>query len=413
MQARVCNAETCPKRGCTDLSLPTKIRFYNNYHNITYDEQSALLKSLMKISEVGRRRDCRNDATSRRTCTFKYTIDDLEVCRLTFIDTFQITKRRVETIQNKIKNNIDTPIDGRGKHRNRPHAIPNLVRRMIRQHIDSFPRQLSHYSRKNSEKECLSPDLSLSKMYSLFIELNPDVKASKTLYEEVFTKEFNLRFGVPRSDTCKYCDMNYIKLISAKTEEERKNIEIQSNLHHSKADQAYKQLKQDADIARKNKNIIVLCVDLQQVLFCPNLTHSSIFYQRQLSNYNFAIHDMGSNDVTMCLWHECQAKRGSTEIASCILKYVVDRFTIMQPGEQRKLIIWSDRCVGQNNNWRVLNLYALLVQSRYFSEINQKFLCSGHSFLPCDRDFALIEKKKKIQRCSFLEIGSILSLRQG
>jgi len=66
----------------------------------------------------------------------------------------------------------------------------------------------------------------------------------------------------------------------------------------------------------------------------------------------------------------------------------------MQPGEQRKLIIWSDRCVGQNNNWRVLNLYALLVQSRYFSEINQKFLCSGHSFLPCDRDFALIEKKK-------------------
>lgn len=166
MQARVCNAETCPKRGCTDLSLPTKIRLYhiNNDHNITYNDQSALLKSLMKISKVGRRRDGRNDPTSRRTCTFKYTIDDLEVCCLTFIDTFQITKRRVETVQNKIKNNIDTPIDGRGKHRNRPHAIPNLVRQMIRQHVDSFPRQLSHYSRKNSEKECLSSDLSLSKI---------------------------------------------------------------------------------------------------------------------------------------------------------------------------------------------------------------------------------------------------------
>jgi len=208
--------ETCPKRGCTDLSFPTKIIFYKNYHNISYDEQSALLKLLMKISEVGRRSDGRNDATLRRTCTIKYSIDDLEVCRLTFIDTFQIIKRRVETIQIKIKNNIDTPIDGRGKHRNIPHAIPNSVRLMMRQRIDSFPRQLSHYSRKNSEKECLSPDLSLSKMYSLFIELSPDVKASKTLYEEIFTKEFSLRFGVPRSDTCKYCDMNYIKLISAK-----------------------------------------------------------------------------------------------------------------------------------------------------------------------------------------------------
>lgn len=231
----------------------------------------------------------------------------------------------------------------------------------------------------------------------MFIELNPGIKVSKTFYEEVFTKEFNLRFGVPRSDTCRYCDRNYINFISAKTEAEQKTIEIQSGLHHFKADQAYKQLKEDTEIASRNKNIIVLCVDLQQVLFCPDLTHSSIFYQRQLSNYNFVIHNMGSNEVTMCLWHECQAKRGSTEIASCIWKYVDGEFSVLQPGQERKLIVWSDRCIGQNNNWRVLNLYAHLVRSQYFTEINQKFLCSGHSFLPCDRDFALIERKKKIK----------------
>lgn len=75
-------------------------------------------------------------------------------------------------------------------------------------------------------------------MYSLFTELHPGVKASKTLYEEVFTKEFNVRFGILRADTCKYCDMKYIKLISAKTKVEKKNIEIQSSLHHGKADQA-------------------------------------------------------------------------------------------------------------------------------------------------------------------------------
>ncbi|KAL4126477.1 hypothetical protein QTP88_010699 [Uroleucon formosanum] len=126
----------------------------------------------MKISEVGRRKDGRNDATSRRTCTFKYTIDDLEVCHLTFIDTFQITKRRVETIQNKIKNNIDTPIDGRGKHRNRPYAIPNLknphaallyswptaessmryARRQTLPQLPSTLRELSEYFDQNAEK---------------------------------------------------------------------------------------------------------------------------------------------------------------------------------------------------------------------------------------------------------------------
>ena len=294
-----------------------------------------------------------------------------------------------------MKDNIDFPIDGRGKHRNRPHTVPNSVRALIRSHIGSFPKQLSHYSRKKSEKECLSPVLSLSKMYRLFTELHPDVKASKILYNKVFVKDFNLHFGLPHLDTCKYCDSLYVKLISAESEEERRDIQTQSDLHHSKADQAYKTLKKDTLTAQRNKNIIILCVDLQQVLFCPNLTHSSVFYQRQLSNYNFAIHDMGTGEVTMCVWHECQAKRGSTEISSCILKYLLDRFSVLQSGEERKLVIWSDQCTGQNNNWRMLNLYGLLVQSRFFSEINKKCLCSGHSFLPCDRDFALIERKRK------------------
>lgn len=40
-----------------------------------------------------------------------------------------------------------------------------------------------------------------------------------------------------------------------------------------------------------------------------------------------------------------------------------------------------------------LNLY--LINCKYFTEINQKFLCSGHSFLTCDRDFAVIEKNKR------------------
>ncbi|KAJ8876011.1 hypothetical protein PR048_023919 [Dryococelus australis] len=42
--------------------------------------------------------------------------------------------------------------------------------------------------------------------------------------------------------------------------------------------------------------------------------------------------------------------------------------------------------------------YAVLcidMQQKYFSTIDQKFLVSGHSFLSCDRDFALIESTKK------------------
>ncbi|KAJ8868501.1 hypothetical protein PR048_030029 [Dryococelus australis] len=60
---------------------------------------------------------------------------------------------------------------------------------------------------------------------------------------------------------------------------------------------------------------------------------------------------------------------------------------------ERKLTIWSDSCVWQNNNWRVLALYFYLISCKYFTDVHQKFLCSGHSFLSCDRDFILIERK--------------------
>lgn len=35
----------------------------------------------------------------------------------------------------------------------------------------------------------------------------------------------------------------------------------------------------------------------------------------------------------------------------------------------------------------------------YFEEIQHKYLVSGHSFLSCDRDFAQIEKRKRLDKC--------------
>ena len=38
-----------------------------------------------------------------------------------------------------------------------------------------------------------------------------------------------------------------------------------------------------------------------------------------------------------------------------------------------------------------------------FDEINHKYLVFGHSFLSCDRDFAQIEKRKRVEKC---EVGT-------
>jgi hypothetical protein len=39
---------------------------------------------------------------------------------------------------------------------------------------------------------------------------------------------------------------------------------------------------------------------------------------------------------------------------------------------------------------------SMLVSMGYFTQVEQKFMVSGHSFLPCDQSFATIEKRRKV-----------------
>lgn len=386
----------CNKPGCKMVSIEQKTKLFEQYYKGNYNEQTAILMKCIDIHDVKRRKAGNTDATSRRLCSFTYKVYNITICKKMLIHIFDISARRIQTVQMHIKNGELNYKDQRGKHHNRPHALNYNDREIIVKHFKSFPTMSSHYSRNKSNKNYLSSDLTISKMYRNFIQEHPEVTVSKTMYRTVF-HQLKLKIGLPRSDTCKVCDSLFLKLRLAKTEEERSLIQLESERHHLEADSAYKELKNDEDKAKQNHNITVLCVDLQQVLLCPTLTHSSMFYQRQLSSYNFAVNNLGKNNVTFYTWNETIAKRGSAEISSCILNYVTENF-MPEQNSDRKLIIWSDRCVGQNNNWKNLTLYRTLVSLGYFQEVHQKFLCSGHTFLPCDRDFALIEKRKRVSK---------------
>ena len=63
------------------------------------------------------------------------------------------------------------------------------------------------------------------------------------------------------------------------------------------------------------------------------------------------------------------------------------------------MVAWSDSCGGQNRNIKTaVALLSLVGDSTLpYSIIAQKFLESGHSFLPNDADFSDIEKRKKFQ----------------
>ncbi|KAJ8967757.1 hypothetical protein NQ314_002639 [Rhamnusium bicolor] len=92
--------------------------------------------------------------------------------------------------------------------------------------------------------------------------------------------------------------------------------------------------------------------------------------------------------------HEGTSGRGSNEIASCVLKLFLGDVT-----EKKKLTLWSDNCCGQNKNRMIILLWIYRVVKGIFDSVEHKFLVSGHYFLSCDRDFAQIEKRKKVCKC--------------
>jgi len=98
-------------------------------------------------------------------------------------------------------------------------------------------------------------------------------------------------------------------------------------------------------------------------LFTPALTHSDVFYQRQLGSYNLCIYNAGQDDATMCFWVQTEGKRGADEVISCLHKFILANFDVLPENQNRTLTLWSDRCVGQNNNFHTVVYLHYLISS--------------------------------------------------
>ena len=124
------------------------------------------------------------------------------------------------------------------------------------------------------------------------------------------------------------------------------------------------------------------------------------YYKRQMWTYNLGIHDKNLKTGFMYVWSEEQASRGTQEIGSCILEHVFRHI----PETLTHLILYSDSCGGQHRNIKMsLMLQYILQKSPFLKTIEQKFFVPGHSFSSSDRDFAVIEKAKKMKDQIFVQ----------
>ena len=104
--------------------------------------------------------------------------------------------------------------------------------------------------------------------------------------------------------------------------------------------------------------------------------------------YNFGIHDLKNNKAHFYVWNETIAKRGSSDIGSCLMHFIEHHI----PSSFRKLVLFSDNCCGQNKNLNLCLLFLRFIHSGRFDYIKHFFLVPGHSYMPCDRDFGRLQQ---------------------
>lgn len=77
-------------------------------------------------------------------------------------------------------------------------------------------------------------------------------------------------------------------------------------------------------------------------------------------------------------------------MGSCIRKHI-----LKNAKEANHIVAYSDACGGQNRNFKQCMFWLKLLADTEIKIIDHKFMVSGHSFLPNDRDFGQIEQYAK------------------
>ena len=343
------------------------------------------------MSKVERKRS--RDGTGReKNANFEYTVRvkeaNINVCKNFFLGVLQISWGRLYRCLKKEE--VFAVIDCRGK--NIPKNKIDVT--YIVAHINSFPAYQSHYSRKdNDQRKYLSPDLNVRKMYDLYVEMCTQENrqpVKEKFYYHVFSTKFNLHFKIPSKDTCRLCDELHCKMQVEMDEEKRRELDIQKKLHLARADQARTTLKNDQQKA--SDEVYVCTFDLQKALPFPKLSTSVAYYKRNLYVYNFGIHSFNKQTGFMYAWDETEGGRGSQDLSSCVVKHLKEN-----AANHNRIVLFSDSCTGQNRNIKMALTLLKLVQDPELvvKTIDLKFMVSGHSFLPNDSEFGVIESSSK------------------
>lgn len=150
---------------CRSIPHTQKKLLFSDFYDLKDNsKQNSYLMGLIIITEVKRRRHGKYDDSenSRRQVTVVFSLPDrtgniIQVCKNVFMEVFGVSRRRIETLVVRKKKGDIVYTETRGNKEKRSKFTAS-DKDLIIEHVNSYPRDESHYGRKKSQKEYLSQD---------------------------------------------------------------------------------------------------------------------------------------------------------------------------------------------------------------------------------------------------------------
>ncbi len=260
----------------------------------------------------------------------------------------------------------------------------------------------SHYGRGKSCRYYLSPLLNVRRLWLMWSKTykNENPNGDTITYEHfhrIFSSDFNMAFGSPRTDVCSTCVEFESKIKAGGDIAENAALELKLHKLESKHfTRIYNQETEDS-------STFTACFDMQQNFPLPRTNIGEVFYKRQLWMYNLGIvctkFSKKYNNVHLYTWLESQTGKGGNEVVSILIDFLTNlsNNSAFKRKNYKTLSLFSDSCPAQNKNYSMVLALLMFVNSPQcpFLKITFTFPVRGHSYMAPDRVFGRIEKELK------------------
>lgn len=397
---------TCGHRGNRKNCSILRMADVQHFHKAFYAVKTKVAQDMFLLkycsSDAPDRHRPKNQQRGRKESTFSYYIENmagtkLEVCRKTFLNVLQITKHRVHGVFKRFKvQGSLVPVETRGGYR-KAEMYEGKIESVVN-FIKKFKGCEAHYSRAKSSRIYLDSRLSIAEMWRMYkASVCDELQVKESFFRKIFLTRFNISFNTPSTDKCSKCLEFNERIKQEKNANAREDLNSDLSLHKSLAKGFFGLLK------KEESGVFIISFDMQKNLPIPQLPDQITYYSRQLYCYNLSIVSgkstgksaLSKENIAIYSWAEHQMRKSSNEIASAVFNELQLKVDSGAFNGIHTVRLVADGCPGQNKNTIILTMcMAWLVRAPPgIKKMEIVFPVTGHSYMPSDRVFGLIERE--------------------